>query len=158
MIRQEESQRLTWQYRQAAPKPGFTLEKIYLLVVIAVSSFVVIFTLVMQIWANPWHMTENKMQSLAKEYYEEYYYPQLLSSGNNLTTMLSKYQESGLPLVYLRQMLLYDDAKNHDKLKYFQNSKINCNTNVTGARFIPFEPYGVKDYRIEYVWSCEKEG
>lgn len=98
------------------------------------------------------------LEELARDYYIEYLYPNTLGTRiNDPASVLSRFVDSGLPVVRLRQLLLYDDEHRIAYAHFFANEYYFCDTNLTTLRYFPFEPYGPRDYTIEYNYSCTSQ-
>lgn len=143
MIRQEKKQTLT-------------LEKILLLIVTIACILVVLFTMMLQVWFTPKQRAERRLEELAREYYTIYLYPQATESGKKPAEIFANYSDTGMPATHLRQLLLYNNGAHQDELTMFQNDKYYCDTNSTGVKYYPKEPYGPQDYEMEFYYNCEE--
>ncbi len=123
--------------------------------IVICSSLLIALALCTGMRKSPQEKAEIELEKLANVYYVEYLYPRLLGNlENNPETMLKVYYEVGVPTTYLRQLLHYNDDEYADLAKVFD--KLGCNTNATGVKFFPQEPYGQRDYTVEYIWQCEE--
>lgn len=105
---------------------------------------------------NPEAHASKELEKLAKSYYIEYLYPQVLGKNlNNPEKVLSKYAETGIASISLRQFLLYNNGKHYSSLSVFQNKTYQCNLNKTFVRYYPVAPYGPRDFRAQYYSACE---
>ena len=123
------------------------------LVVIFVSIFAVTIALLVSLFNTSDRDIKGRIESMAREYYETYYYDHFTSSipAENISSILSKYSERGFAEVKLRQILLYNNGKNAaaaDEIGKY------CDLNNTSIKFIPDEPFGSTNYHIEYNYSC----
>lgn len=124
-----------------------------LLFIISVSACAVIAAFIFEISWDPVRDTEKLIARLADDYYTEYLYPSTLRNQfDNPEQILSTYAAIGLPDVRLRQLLIHNDAKEANQL--LSNQYYFCDTNRTTLRYYPTAPYGPRDYRIEYKYSC----
>lgn len=104
---------------------------------------------------------ERELTKIARDYYENYYYDKKMQQfkvgegGADAAAVLSEYTEVGIPEVLLRQLLLFDNSRWKDARELFET--MGCDTNKTGVRFFPTEPYGVKDYTMTINYACEKQ-
>lgn len=106
---------------------------------------------------SPQEKAEQELERLAGSYYTEYLYPRLL--GGDVTdpaATMQNYADAGVPLVYLRQLLLYNDGENAGSKAIFQNQQISCDTNSTRVHYQPVEPYGPYDYEVDLFLVCEE--
>ena len=119
----------------------------------------VIFTIILTTFFNSEAIAHRKSEKLAKEYYEEYYYGRFIETIDEsvFDTKMKTFEETGLQPVTLRQLLLYQNGKNQAYKKYFATKDFNCDKNTTTAQFFPVYPYGVKDYTVEYKYSCQED-
>ena len=125
---------------------------IVLIIVVIVSLFVGFFF-------NPERVAERKLAALAKDYYENYFYENFSETieRDDKAEAFKKYEETGFAPVYLRQLLLFDNERNASFEKYFKNDRYSCDRSKTKVQFFPVEPYGKKDYTVEYTFSCNYE-
>ncbi len=95
---------------------------------------------------------EAKIASLAQAYYETYYYPDAF--GDNLdkaTDFLSRFAESGLSRVSLRQILLLTPGVTESEKTLLREK---CNENATSVIYYPEAPYEQGSYHTEFHYSC----
>ncbi len=104
---------------------------------------------------SPAERADKELKKLADDYYVEYLYPRLLGGRVNEdpAPAMKRYDETGVPTTYLRQLLHYNDDEKIGSAEVF--SAVACNTNMTGVRYFPYAPYGPKDYTVTYIWQCE---
>lgn len=106
---------------------------------------------------SPREEAEAELERLAGSYYTEYLYPRLL--GGNVEhpeVTMRDYADAGVPLVYLRQLLLYNDGEHAGSKAFFENKQISCDTNSTRVHYRPVEPYGPYDYEVDLTLICEE--
>ena len=126
-----------------------------LLGIVGCSVILIICALCTGMIKSPQEKAEIELQQIADAYYVEYLYPRLLGDINNdPAPILADYTEGGVPATYLRQLLHYNNDEHADKASVFE--KLGCDTNSTGVRFFPQEPYGPRDYTVVYLWQCEE--
>ena len=101
---------------------------------------------------QPQASVERELESLAKDYYENYYY----DTVNEPETALAEFAETGLPTAYLRKLLAFDNGRHAASAEVFDSAGYKCDTNKTGVKIFPEEPYGRTDYRVEYKYACEE--
>ena len=105
---------------------------------------------------DPAHDAKTALENLADDYYIEYLYPYVLGDKiQNPAPVLSEYQNIGLPIVRLRQLLVYDKTKTGNYIQKLSNDYVKCDTNMTSIRFFPKEPYGPRDYEVTFQLSCQ---
>lgn len=122
--------------------------------IVIVSTVAIISALSTWLIDTPQEKAEKELAQLSDDYYVEYLYPRLLGMMTEPVENLEKYKEAGVPTTYLRQLLHYDNDKNADLAEVF--SMVACDTNQTGVRYYPVEPYGPQDYTVKYIWKCEE--
>lgn len=130
--------------------PEWTLLAIVGIAVVAVTT-----ATIKGVTYDPDKDAEKELQMLADDYYTLYLYPRLLGKNQSPEKALSIYQENGVPTVYLRQLLQYNNGEHAASAPVFKN--LECNTNVTGVRYYPYAPYGPRDYTVKQLWHCEKK-
>lgn len=144
--------RLRQRFQQVPPAIRKTLN-----ICIVACVAIVAFCLVFFAYNEPSKVAERKINELGVDYYENYYYPKMIESLEDDITIedvLAKYNENGLTPVLLRHLLLFDNGKNADFAKFFDNTKYNCDKNISSVKITPVEPYGKKDYKIESSLTC----
>lgn len=123
--------------------------------IVVCSSLLIVIALCTGMRKSPQEKAEIELEKLANTYYVEYLYPRLLGNlENDPKTVLKAYYEVGVPTTYLRQLLHYNDDEHVGSAEIFD--KLKCDTNATGVKFFPQEPYGQYDYTVKYIWRCEK--
>ncbi len=103
---------------------------------------------------TPQEKAEHELKRLADVYYTEYLYPQIQRSTKDVQANLKQYDEVGIPQVYLRRLLHYNNDEQIGSSGIFE--AVGCNTNYTGVRYFPKEPYGPRDYEVFFTWHCDK--
>lgn len=147
----------SYRRRSSAKHSKFTWREATLLSMIGISAVAIVATFALSSIFDPVKRSEHELEKLADAYYIEYLYPRSLGKYlNEPETVLKDYVNQGLPAVFLRQLLLYDDGKNAGSVDAFSNSYYQCDANKTYVRFYPVEPYGPRDYTIKYGTACEK--
>lgn len=126
-----------------------------LLGIVTLSTLLIAVSLCADAWKkSPEERAIQEMTKLADEYYLTFLYPQILGNLNNdPAEQFADYAATGIPTVLLRQLLHYDDDKRRASEPIF--TAVGCNTNQTGVRFYPVEPYGPHDYTAAYIWHCD---
>ncbi len=100
---------------------------------------------------------EASLSEIATDYYENDFYSTILeidTSTQPLSEILERYTKVGFSEFYLRQLLIYT-GNNHTEATAILEK--HCDKNRTYARFYPEPPYGRKNYRVEYVYSCDSK-
>lgn len=124
---------------------------------VAVATMAIGVALCTLIGDGPAEKADKELAKLANDYYVEYLYPRLLGSKMNEdpAATMKIYDEIGVPTTYLRQLLHYNNDEKIGSAGVF--SAVACDTNMTGVRYYPYAPYGPNDYKIEYIWKCDKK-
>lgn len=96
------------------------------------------------------NITKSKIETLASDYYENYLYKQIVDSKEDPAKILDEYKKIGLSIVYLRQLLRYENDKELENylLKH-------CDENKTSVKFYPESPYTKTSYHTDYSYSCD---
>ena len=131
-----------------------TAQKVILAIIGIIVLIVVVFTIFALNYTTK-YQAEGRIADLAHAYYESYYYPNAFGDDQQKATdFLSRFTESGIAPVTLRQMLISSpNATDQDReflLKY-------CDQNTTEATFFPESPYAADSYRAEFTYSCNFE-
>ena len=128
---------------------GFATATIFLCI------FLVLFNLVSHFIFDPQKVAERELASLAKDFYENYYYDNFTEnlSDDQFATAFLTYSEYGFPKVYLRELLLFDNGR-HEAARAYFDGQYYCNTNHTAIQITPYAPYGKTDYNVTYTYEC----
>lgn len=135
-------------------RKSFLVIRRVILTVIALAMMVVVLALLTAIFNKPEAVIKSKIEAIATDYYENYYYEKILDNTPSDMTMseaMERYLKRGFPVVSLRQLMLFDSRRHADAeaelYKY-------CDPDETTIQIYPAEPFGVKDYRVEYKYAC----
>ena len=120
--------------------------------ILAAATLAIGLALATQLLDTPEEQAKKELAKIADDYYVEYVYPQLTEAGQK-TEKLVDYATAGVPMTYLRQLLLYNNGEHQAQAGIF--SAAGCDTNATGVRYYPVEPYGPHDYTASFVWQCD---
>lgn len=128
---------------------SYRYAKTSILVVIISAMLVMILFTLFNFIATPEFIVKRKIESIAKDYYENYFYN---SIPNPSPEALNYYVDRGFASVNLRQLLLYDDQKYASAT---ESLKKYCNLDRTFIKIYPEAPFNRKDYRVDYSYSCK---
>ena len=110
-------------------------------------------------FATPENIVTNKITSITKDYYENYFYDTIIGTNSigddsekSLEQIMSRYIEPGFASISLRQLLLFGGQRHADAAPILQNY---CDENRTNVKIYPEPPFGRTDYHVEYNYSCE---
>ena len=122
---------------------------------VVISSIMVVVGIFVSVFFNAEAVAHRKFEMLAREYYEDYYYDKFMATIDEsvFNEKMATFANSGLKPVPLRQILLYQNGKNSAYKKYFEREGFSCDKSATTAQFFPVEPYGKKDYTVEFSYS-----
>lgn len=126
-----------------------------MLAVIAICFCVVIVYLIFSLVNRPENRVPRIIAEMSEDYYENYLYENFSKSEgfrNNPDKAMELYLKHGFTPVDLKTLLLYDNQKNN---KYAAELRKYCSEEATSVKFYPESPYGKKDYRVVYSYSCE---
>ncbi len=135
---------------RARKKRGGEAERITIIVVIIIAMLVVAAAIAIQLFNTPERSVKSKIENIASDYYENYFYKKIVKNGT--TDVIGKYKETGFARVYFRQFLLYDNEKYASEAPLI---KKYCDENSSFVIFYPDPPYGQTNYHVEYNYSCE---
>lgn len=136
-------------------KPKYDLVQKIILGIIAACFLVVIFYLIYSLINRPENRVPRLISEISEDYYENYLYEKFSKSDsfkNDPDKTMELYSQYGFTPVDLKTLLLYDNQKN---AKYSEELRKYCSVEATSVKFYPESPYGKKDYRVEYSYSCE---
>ena len=135
-------------------KKSFVVARRAILVVIALAMMVVILAILTSVFNKPETIVKSKIETVASDYYENYYYEKVLDntpSNVSMSDVLGQYTKSGVTTVSLRQLMLSDGWRHADAEAVLYNY---CDPDETRVQFYPEEPFGKRDYRVEYKYAC----
>lgn len=128
------------------------LEEKLLLGIVIASVVMIVAAFLTRLIPTPSEVADAKLEEMANDYYLTYLYPRLMTADRDLKRAFEKYDAAGVPTVYLRQLLHYNDGQYASERVTFQ--EVECDTNQTGVRYYPKAPYGPHDYEVQYYWYC----
>lgn len=123
--------------------------------VIILAMLAVILAVLTTLFYTPERVIKTKIEDIARDYYENYFYQDIVNYKTTQTQLektMKKYENNGFSRIALSQLLIYDSQKHADAADIIKNY---CDENTTSIQFFPTAPYGQKDYRINYYYSCE---
>ena len=100
---------------------------------------------------------ERKFEELSRKYYEDSLYENFIveHDGEELAEAFSGYKNGFT--IKLRQILNHEFLQNNVNYRsYFETDSYSCDTNKSTAIFKAHEPYGKKDYDVEFNLVCDK--
>ena len=134
-------------------KEKFTFTQSLIIFIICFLFILVIGYLIFSAINTDENITKSKIENLASNYYENFLYQQIVDSGNTKpSTVLEEYNNIGLSVVYLRQLLLHEKQNDPETFNYLME---HCDENKTSVKFYPEPPYEKKSYRVDYTYSCD---
>ena len=125
-----------------------------ILTVIVLAMMSVILAVLMVVFHNPEAIIKSKIESIAVDYYENYYYEKILDnvpSNKVMSEVMERYAESGFSDVSLRQLMLFDGRRHAEAEAELYRY---CDPDETLVHFYPVEPFGAEDYRVEFKYAC----
>lgn len=98
---------------------------------------------------------KQKIETMGAEFYEELYYKQIETFGDDKETFLKNFETLGIK-VDLGNLARYKGEDSEEILKEFVNKKTDkaCDTDKTQAIIYPQAPYDKKSYKIEVNLVC----
>lgn len=87
------------------------------------------------------------LESMGKDFYENFYYTQVGSTDEERANFLSKYETIGIK-INLDNLSRYDNNKNSDKINKA------CDRTNTRVIVYPQKPYNQTSYKIETQLDC----
>ena len=136
-------------------KSTLTLAQKIILGVIGILILIVVIFTICAFKFDTKFQVEAKISDLAHDYYESYYYPNAFGSDTEVSAnFLSRFKDSGLTPVTLRQLLLTLDSVSDSDVSFL---KKYCDENATSVHYFPEEPYAADSYHAEFAYSCNFE-
>ena len=102
--------------------------------------------------SNEKQLKEN-LTAMGKTFYEEFYYPQMESSQEDVKEYMKKFETTGIKV----NLANLSKVSKVDKKLVESLTKENCDEEKTSVRITPKSPYGKTDYDIEVELSCGNE-
>lgn len=98
---------------------------------------------------------KEKIETMGAEFYENLYYKQVETLGDEKEDFLKKFEKIGIK-VDLGNLSRYKGEDSEEILKEFVNKKTDtaCDKNKTQAIIYPQAPYDKKSYKIEVNLDC----
>ena len=133
-------------------KNKFTSVQKTIMAIIALAFIIVIFFALFTTFYTPENNIKSKISNLAKDYYENYLYELISDNSSTPAEALKGYTESGLSVVYLRQLLYYSNEIDTETIDYLTT---HCNENNTTIKYYPEPPFSKTSYHIDFTYSCD---
>lgn len=130
--------------------------------IVIVSVLLVVLVVLIVVIVNPFakklsqeEELKKKIETMGAEFYEELYYKQVETLGDEKSNFLKNYETVGIK-VDLGNLSRYKGEDSEEILKEFVNKKTNkaCDKNKTQAIIYPQAPYDKKSYKIEVNLDC----
>lgn len=129
-----------------------TIAKNVILAIIALTTLTVVAIILITQFSTPEHIVTHEIESIATDYYENYFYPEITTNNpSSPEQIFAKYETTGFARVSLRQLLLFDNERHASSATLLSS---HCDTNTTFVQFFPTAPFSKSDYRTEYHYSC----
>lgn len=142
--------------KDKTPRAPFTWREATLVGILVLAASCIGVTLAADAAFDPARDAEQTLLDLIDDYYVEFLYPSTLGYDfSDPATRLTEFRYAGFNTLHLYQLLHYkDDAAK--VVKAFDNDYYRCNRNESTIRIFPVEPWGPRDYRVEYNLQCTK--
>ena len=136
--------------------PSATVAKKTIIIIIIVLMVAVIIALVSTFFYDNKKVVKSRMIEITRDYYENFFYEQLKNSEQYkqqeaFEEVMKNYHDSGLTVLSLRDLLLYDNNKYG---KYEAYLTKYCDKDTTTVRIFPDPPYDRTSYHAEFTYSC----
>lgn len=96
----------------------------------------------------------SELESIGRNFYEEFYYSQIGSNDEERASFLSKYSTIGIK-VDLENLARTLDNKDEELAKFVNNkTKQSCHLTNSKVTIYPQDPYGKTDYKIDVTLDC----
>ena len=131
------------------------IAKNIILTTIVITMLTVLVYVIFSIIATPEFLVKREIESITADYYENYFYSNILKNNpgveDHLSDILDEYSKAGFPRITLNQLLLYDNRKHYASAESISEY---CDLNKTIIKIFPESPYTSKNYRVDYNYSC----
>lgn len=109
---------------------------------------------------NPRAIALRTIDHIASDYYESHYYPMIVKdkTSEDIIKYFTSFTRYGLPPVYLRVLLLFDNGRHQKSTAVFNHYLYTCDTNTSSVTFKPVSPFGPKDYTYTHYLDCGPVG
>lgn len=123
-------------------------------VIVAIILAILIFSLLAKGDSQEKKLTE-KMETMGRQFYEEFYYEQVGKSEEEKKSFVKKYETIGIK-VSLSNLSRYNTQNSEEILKEFVNSKTkeSCDKDNSKVIIYPQSPYEKNNYKIEVKLEC----
>jgi hypothetical protein len=122
------------------------------IIIIVLAMVIVAGTILVFYFTNPERTTKWRIEAIAADYYENYFYPEFVSSNDKpLEEKMEPFKVLGFSSRTLRDLVLFDNGR---YINDMQNLTKYCDEESTTVHFTPVSPYGKKDYTVDYRYSC----
>ena len=121
-----------------------------ILIIIILAVFIVSISIACSIIFDTERTVKSTISNLATEYYEDYLYQSISSSGEDIDKVMQKYVDTGFSAIPLRQLIFRSSQGTAIKdtiLRY-------CDEDATHIQFFPTAPFKKSDYKVKYTYSC----
>lgn len=135
-------------------RKSHSVARTVILVVIGLTMLTVVLGVLAARFNHPEHVVSRRIEEISADYYENYFYDKLkdyASESRPFDKIMKYYENSGFSKVTLRDLLLFDNERHAADANLL---KKYCDESATYVKFYPVEPFGKKDYRAEYNYSC----
>ena len=143
------------QGRRTSTQPA-TFAKRVILIIIFLAAITVVTAIAISTFFNKPNLVKSRIESIASDYYENYYHPRLINSRqfkqlSDLDKAMQKYHEKGFTPISLNELLTYDNNNYSADRDYLTSY---CNPKSTAVVFYPDSPYDAKSYHLNITYSC----
>ncbi len=150
---------------KAVYRDSSQIAKKIILGIIALTMLTTVIFVFFNLVATPEFLLKRQVESMTRDYYENFFYPQILANNQiseselsdsatseaKLLPIFDKYQAPGFPRLTLRHLTLYDDAK----YRNFTGTLAKyCDLDKTQIKIFPESPFKKSNYRVEYDYTC----
>ena len=130
----------------------FDYARLSIIAIIVIAMIIVAATIVTIYLTNPERTTKWRIEAITADYYENYFYPNLTSaSDESLDKQMERFKVLGFSTLTLRDLLLFDSGRYVNDMPTLTKY---CDEEETKIHITPVEPYGKKDYTVDYRYSC----
>lgn len=97
---------------------------------------------------------KNNLNTLGKQFYEEFYYPSQEKSQDDVKAFVKKFEKTGIKINLENIAKISKVDKNLVDSMVNKKTKEKCDAKQSTVTIYPEKPYGKSDYKIEVNLEC----
>ena len=114
----------------------------------------IVVALVLLLGGNNEKKLVSNMETLGKQFYEEFYYPSQEKSQEDIKAFIKKFEKTGIKINLENITKISKVDKELVDSMINKKTKKKCDAKNTSVTIIPEKPYGKTNYKIEVTLDC----